>query len=197
MFTSFLAHLLLTAALFCALLITLPSYRLDQRRRKLGISNDWLPTEETVTALLAKSKLPLFPCPDCKMARSVLHDCMAGLGKQSQSLPQALAWHGDLLQKAHIVMSLPRINHDLLAQLTSNAHQAKALATLRPDAVPPPNPNGTPPSVHTIATQFEVLYATDLNFRLDWAESVRPNLFIAPETIYINLSSPRGILNSV
>lgn len=118
-----------------------------------------------------------FNCPDCPNPRTVLHDCLSSTlsYKDLKISPTHAAWLGDALHVYHIRTLLPLVNGQAQEQYTAGVAQTRALTQLRPSALPPANPNGTPPSIARISTVFETLYYEDLSFRREYA-----NHFLVP-----------------
>lgn len=71
---------------------------------------------------------------------------------------QLRAAAGDLLHKQDVYCAYHSVSDlEALNKLTNSA-QAAWLKSRYPDLVPPKNPNGTPPSDHSVATVFEAEY---------------------------------------
>lgn len=78
---------------------------------------------------------------------------------------QLKAISGDLLHKQDVYCASHSVSDPGALQLLSNAAQASWLRSHYPELVPSPNPNGTAPSDHTVATRFEIEYTLLSDFR--------------------------------
>lgn len=84
------------------------------------------------------------------------------------------AYRGDLQHKLDLHRLFDNCSDPQFLVLLTATSQAHYLRSHRADLVPPPNPNGTPPSDHTVATFFEHYYFVDNSFAsryLTWVRS--------------------------
>jgi hypothetical protein len=81
------------------------------------------------------------------------------------------AWLGDTKHRFDCQLAIGCLNDRELQGYVSAKAQSLFLKTHYPEAVPPHNPNGTPPSDHTIATVFEILYFTQEGFDLHYLKT--------------------------
>jgi len=78
------------------------------------------------------------------------------------------AYRGDLIQKEDLLLWFGSQAHPDFLLLIQAEQQSAWLKEHRPALVPPKNPNGTPPSDHTVSTVFETQYSTDFRFRREY-----------------------------
>jgi len=85
------------------------------------------------------------------------------------------AWLGDTEHRLDCQKRIGELNDQELQRYVTAKAQAEYLRTRFPEAVPPKNPNGTPPNDHTISTVFEILYHTQPQFSAVYLKDVFPN----------------------
>lgn len=85
------------------------------------------------------------------------------------------AYRGDLQHKLDLHRYFNNCAAPSFLVLIAASSQAHYLRTERPDLVPANNPNGTPPSDHTVSTFFEHQYTIDNTFAGDYLHWVRVN----------------------
>lgn len=81
---------------------------------------------------------------------------------------------GDLQHKADVYLATQRFDNDIVIKLLTNKAQADWVREYCRELLPPHNPNGTPPSDHTVASCFEEAYYTKPQIKvryLDWLYS--------------------------
>jgi len=74
------------------------------------------------------------------------------------------AWLGDTRHRLDCQLAIGYLNDKELQGYVSAKSQAQFLKQYYPELTPPPHPNGTPASDHTVATVFEILYFTKKGF---------------------------------
>lgn len=65
---------------------------------------------------------------------------------------------GDLRHKEDVYIILQKWGPEVINRFFSAKSQASWLKQYAPQLVPPKNPNGVPPSDHTVSTYFEAAY---------------------------------------
>lgn len=65
---------------------------------------------------------------------------------------------GDLEHKRDVYLHFGRVDNLVVSRFLTNRAQSDWLRENYPALVPPDNPNGTPPSEHSVATVFEIKY---------------------------------------
>lgn len=76
----------------------------------------------------------------------------------SASDRQYNALFGDLRHREDVYLYLQKWGPEVIDRFFSARSQAIWLKKYAPELVPPNNPNGTPPSDHSVSTYFEVAY---------------------------------------
>jgi hypothetical protein len=97
----------------------------------------------------------------------------------SSSELQISAYLGDLDHKRDLVKLLNTVSSARFLSLVTARSHAAYLRRFRPDLVPPSNPNGTPPSDHTVSTAFEHNYHIDNSFVFAYLDHVRLSHFVS------------------
>lgn len=85
---------------------------------------------------------------------------------------QNSAYLGDILHKSDLVARFNTVSSPLFLELITGSSQAFYLQLVNPGYVPPSNPNGTPPSVHSRSTAFEYYYQVDSSFRYAYLQLI-------------------------
>jgi len=86
------------------------------------------------------------------------------------------AWLGDTRHRLDCQLAIGYLNDRELQSYVSAKSQAAFMQAYYPDFVPQPNPNGTLPSDHTVATAFEILYHTKEDFDTFYLETTFPHI---------------------
>jgi hypothetical protein len=88
------------------------------------------------------------------------------------------SWLGDTEHRLACQRHIGELNDQELQKHVSAKAQAEYLRNNHPEAIPPNNPNGTPPSEHTISTVFEYLYHCQPGFSSEYLRNVFPHLYL-------------------
>jgi hypothetical protein len=88
------------------------------------------------------------------------------------------SWLGDTKHRLACQIHIGELNDQELQRYVSAKAQTEYLRNHHPEAIPPNNSNGTPPSEHTISTVFEYLYHRQPGFAAKYLQDVFPNLYL-------------------
>jgi len=87
------------------------------------------------------------------------------------------AWLGDTKHRLDCQLAIGCLNDRDLQNCVAAKYQAQYLRQHHLELVPPNNPNGTPPSDHTVATAFEILYYTKPGFDVRYLQDTFPHVY--------------------
>lgn len=88
------------------------------------------------------------------------------------------AYRGDLSHKLAVHVLTGVSSSPVFLKLITNENQAAWLSHFAPELLPPSAPDGTKPSVHSVATRFEFLYEIHVAFRKSYHDSLSAGLWI-------------------